>query len=108
MNAERRQQLRQLAEACSYPPAAGRADWDAFEKEATPEVVLALLDALDQAEEALEAFANPQHWGIRRQYDGHPDAMWIGTYQQSPIDFARAALAALKGAPAGREQQEDA
>lgn len=53
----------------------------------------------DKRTEALEAFANPQHWSIRRGADGHPDAVWIGTYQQSPVEFARAALAA------GGEQQ---
>lgn len=41
--------------------------------------------------EALEAFANPQHWGVTRDL-GQPVPTWIGTYRQSPVDFARSAL----------------
>jgi hypothetical protein len=56
-------------------------------------------DALDSSvaenqrlREALEAFANPQHWGITR--DGNePVPTWIGTYRQPPTNLAREALA---------------
>jgi hypothetical protein len=46
----------------------------------------------DRLRSVVEAFANPQHWAIRRDGEGHPSAVWIGTYQQSPVEFAREAL----------------
>ena len=41
--------------------------------------------------DALEAFANPQHWGVTRDM-GQPVPTWIGTYRQSPVEFAQQAL----------------
>jgi hypothetical protein len=39
----------------------------------------------------LEAFADPQHWAIRREA-AEPAFVWIGTYRVDPISFARVAL----------------
>jgi hypothetical protein len=51
----------------------------------------------DKLRDALEDFANPQHWGITRDM-GEPVPTWIGTYRQSPVDLARDALAGTDGA----------
>jgi hypothetical protein len=42
--------------------------------------------------DALEVFANPQHWGMTRDYGPERVPVWIGTYRTSPAGFARAAL----------------
>ncbi len=60
------------------------------------EPALASLDALlaenQRLRDALEHYANPQHWGITR--DGNePVPTWIGTYRKPPTDLAREALA---------------
>jgi hypothetical protein len=54
-----------------------------------------LVARLEAAERALADFANPQHWAIDRSpIYAHPKCVWIGTYEVSPVDHARAALAA--------------
>jgi hypothetical protein len=42
--------------------------------------------------EALEQFANPQHWGMTHDYSRERVPVWIGTYRLAPTEFARTAL----------------
>lgn len=60
--------------------------------EAADALVELYLAEIERLRIALEAFANPQHWGVTRDA-GQPIPVWIGTYRQSPVDLAREALA---------------